>query len=102
MKAKTQRGKFKPNTRAEEARIRAGIKPDSDTRELISRDFAQMRPFSEVVKRGRPKSALHKEPVTIRLNPEVVAFFRDKGPGWQTRMNDALAAYVSRQRRARA
>lgn len=102
MKAKMQRRKFKLNTRAEEARIRAGIKSDPDTRELTAKDFAQMRPFSEIVKRGRPKSDVHKEPVTIRLNPEVVAFFRDSGPGWQTRMNDALVAFVSRQRRARA
>jgi uncharacterized protein (DUF4415 family) len=101
MKAKTQR-KLKFNTRAEEARIRAGIKADADTRELTSKDFAQMRRLGEVMKRGRPKSDVHKEPVTIRLNPEVVAFFRETGPGWQTRMNDALVAYVNRQRRARA
>ena len=100
MKARTQR-KFKLNTRAAEARIQTGIKSDPDTRELTSKDFAQMRRFGEAMKRGRPKSDVHKEPVTIRLNPEVVAFFRDTGPGWQTRMNDALVAYVTRQRRAR-
>jgi uncharacterized protein (DUF4415 family) len=101
MKAKTARGRFKLNTRAEEARIRTGIKSDPDARELTAKDFAQMRSFGEVIKRGRPKSAVHKEPITVRLDPQIVAFFRGSGPGWQTRMNQALAAYVSRQRRAR-
>ncbi len=60
-----------------------------------------MRPFDEVVRRGRRKSAVRKEPVTVRLDPEVVGFFRASARGWQTRMNKALAEYVSKQRRAR-
>ena len=104
MKAKAaSKPKFRLNTPAEEARIQAGIKADPDTRELTAKDFARMRPFSEVIRRGRPKSETHKEPVTVRLDPHVVEFFRASGRGWQTRMNDALAEYVSRrQRRARA
>ena len=35
----------------------------------------------------------------MRLDAEVVGFFRASGPGWQTRMNEALAEYVSKQRR---
>lgn len=93
--------KFRRNTATEEARIQAGIEADSDTRVLKERDFARMRPFTEVIKRGRPKSAVRKEPVTVCLDPEVVGFFRATGPGWQTRMNKALAEYVSKQRRAR-
>ena len=31
-----------------------------------------------------------KQPVTIRLDKEVVAFFKAGGPGWQTRINLAL------------
>ena len=44
---------------------------------------------------------MHKKPVTVRLDAEVLGFFRASGPGWQTRMNKALAEYVSKQRRAR-
>lgn len=100
-KAKSKRT-IKRNTRAEETRIRAGIKADPNTRELTAGDFARMRPFIEVLRqRGRPKSAIHKQPVTVRLDPEVIGFFRASGPGWQTRMNKALAEYVSKQRRAR-
>jgi len=39
--------------------------------------------------------------VTVRLEPDVVEFFRGSGPGWQTRMNDTLARYVARQRQGR-
>jgi uncharacterized protein (DUF4415 family) len=97
----TSKHKYRLNTLAEEARIQAGIKADPDTRELTARELSRMRPFGEVIKRGRPKSAVRKEPVTVRLDPEVLGFFRASGPGWQTRMNKALAEYVSKQRRAR-
>jgi hypothetical protein len=59
----TSKRKFRLNTPAEEARIRAGIKADPDARELTERDIERMRPFGEVIKRGRPKSTVHKEPV---------------------------------------
>ena len=39
---------------------------------------------------GRPKKAAPKEAVNIRLDREVVAHFRATGPGWQSRINEAL------------
>jgi uncharacterized protein (DUF4415 family) len=39
---------------------------------------------------GRPKKARPKEAVNIRLDPEVLAYFRGTGPGWQSRINAAL------------
>jgi uncharacterized protein (DUF4415 family) len=41
-------------------------------------------------KRGRPFADTHKEKVSLRLDPEVVAHFRATGSGWQTRVNDVL------------
>ena len=41
-----------------------------------------------------------KVPVTVRYSPEVVAYFKATGEGWQTRMNDALQEYVERHRAA--
>ncbi len=104
MKAKVESKKrrFKLNTPAEDRSIRRAIKADPDTRELSANDFAQMRPFPQLLKqRGRPKSAVHKQPVTVRLDPQILEFFRGGGRGWQTRMNEALAEYVSKQRRGR-
>lgn len=41
---------------------------------------------------GRPPQAVHKAPVTLRLDPEVLARWRASGKGWQTRAAQALAA----------
>jgi uncharacterized protein (DUF4415 family) len=81
MKRKTKL--FRPTT-TEDATINRGIAGDRE----------------EILKhRGRPKSATHKISVTVRLDPKVVAFFRASGRGWQTRMNEALVAYVGKMRR---
>jgi uncharacterized protein (DUF4415 family) len=45
---------------------------------------------SAPVQRGRPKVAVTKVSTTIRLDPDVIEAFKAKGPGWQSRMNDAL------------
>ncbi|OYW93014.1 MAG: hypothetical protein B7Z18_07260, partial [Alishewanella sp. 32-51-5] len=45
-------------------------------------------------KMGRPKAAIKKESVTIRLSPEVVGYFRASGKGWQTRLEQALKDYM--------
>lgn len=46
-------------------------------------------------KRGRPALAPHerKEQVALRLDREVVAWYRAQGAGWQTRMNKVLRAF---------
>lgn len=41
-----------------------------------------------------------KEAVHIRLDADVLAFFRASGPGYQTRINAALRAFVRARRHA--
>jgi uncharacterized protein (DUF4415 family) len=43
-----------------------------------------------LTKPGRPKSANTKKSVHLRLSPDVLAYFRKTGPGWQTRIDDML------------
>jgi uncharacterized protein (DUF4415 family) len=43
-------------------------------------------------KGGRPKGSGKKEMVTLRIDRDVLDQFRAGGPGWQTRLNDALRA----------
>ena len=71
----------------------------SDNPELTAAEIASLRPFAEVfpdwaaeieAKRGRPKSDAPKKQVTLRLDADVVEVFRAEGPGWQSRINDAL------------
>jgi uncharacterized protein (DUF4415 family) len=47
--------------------------------------------------RGRPPSANRKQLVSIRYSPEVLAWFRATGPGWQARLDRVLKDYVNRR-----
>lgn len=46
-------------------------------------------------KRGRPKMDAPKVEVKIRLDANTVAHLRGSGPGWQTRVNEALGQLVA-------
>ncbi|MBN2424776.1 MAG: BrnA antitoxin family protein [Calditrichaceae bacterium] len=43
--------------------------------------------------RGQQKSPT-KVPVSIRLSPDVVSFFKSKGEGWQSKIDKILGEYV--------
>ena len=79
-----------------------------EVRELTCEDFALARPLAEVMspefvkmvtehqaqrKRGKQKKPT-KQPVTLRLSPEVLEAFRATGQGWQTRIDEVLREYV--------
>jgi uncharacterized protein (DUF4415 family) len=70
---------------------------DPDEAPPLDRDWferAEIRDGERLVRPartvGRPKKAAPKEAVNIRLDREVVAHFRATGPGWQSRINEAL------------
>ena len=48
-----------------------------------------------------PQVAPTKQLVSVRYSPEVLAFFRASGTGWQSRMDDALKQWVSSQSKTR-
>lgn len=45
---------------------------------------------TKLVRRGRPKSANPKQPVSLRLDRDVLEWFKRGGEGWQTRINNEL------------
>ncbi|RVU17502.1 BrnA antitoxin family protein [Methylobacterium oryzihabitans] len=49
---------------------------------------------------GRPKADAKRVPISLRVDPEVLEAFKSAGPGWQTRMNDALAEAARKIRAA--
>ena len=57
---------------------------------VAHRGMAELR-----AKRGRPAKAVHerKEQIALRIDADVVAWYRELGAGWQTRMNAVLKAY---------
>ena len=42
-----------------------------------------------------PQKAPTKMRVTLRLSQEVVRYFKAKGAGWQTRVDEALKAFIT-------
>ena len=81
------------NSEEKDARIREGIAADPDTHELTDEELSKLRPLTRLP--GRPKSDATKQPVSIRLSPEVVEYFKAEGPGWQTRIDAVLREYVA-------
>ena len=81
----------------ENAKILAAAKADPDAQPLTKRQLAAMVPLRSV--RGRPKSENKKLLVSVRYSPEVVAYFKSTGEGWQTRMDGVLRKYVERYSR---
>lgn len=73
--------------------------------EWTKQDFAKAKPASEILpseviaqfrnKGGRPRIENPKEAVKLRIDADVLAKFRESGPGWQTRINGILRAAVS-------
>ncbi len=53
----------------------------------------------KLVRRGRPAGSGQKTQTTVRISKDVLEFFRATGPGWQTRLDNALKRYVASQRR---
>lgn len=66
---------------------------DPDDAPTLGQDWfeaAELRDGDEVVRRGRPRSENSKQAVSLRLDADVLAWFKKSGAGWQTRMNEAL------------
>ncbi|MDR0458535.1 MAG: BrnA antitoxin family protein [Burkholderiaceae bacterium] len=51
---------------------------------------------------GRPKAAVTKEAVNIRLSADVLSTFRAGGAGWQTRIDAALREWIAHHQGAAA
>jgi uncharacterized protein (DUF4415 family) len=66
--------------------------PDDVKPELDDAWFEEADAFvgTKLVRRGRPKSENPKQPVSLRLDREVIDWFKRSGDGWQTRINDEL------------
>jgi uncharacterized protein (DUF4415 family) len=77
----------------------------ADSPEWTDEDFAAARPARELLpagfladvqeqrrRRGRQTSKPVKRLVSLRLDPDVLDQWKASGPGWQSRINEALRA----------
>jgi uncharacterized protein (DUF4415 family) len=85
------------------------IRPLADlagnVRELEDEDFARAKRLSDLptglqtklrTPRG-PQRAPTKELISLRVSRDVLGSFRETGPGWQSRMNEALREWIDRR-----
>jgi uncharacterized protein (DUF4415 family) len=84
-------------TSQEDKAITAAARADPDAQPLTSRQLKSMIPMRSL--RGRPKLENPKQLVSVRYSPEVLAYFKGTGEGWQSRMNRVLREYVARRSR---
>ena len=85
------------------------INENGEVRELTKEDMKLFKSTSEVLpkdllkvlpKRGRPAKSRPKKSTTIRLDSDVMDFFKGHGKGWQTEINKILLEYVKSHRAA--
>lgn len=81
----------------EDKGITAAAKTDPDAQPLTPKQLKEMVPLRTL--RGRPKSPNKKILLSVRYSPEVVAYFKSTGEGWQALMDSVLRKYVARHSR---
>jgi len=71
--------------------IEVAVKADPDAAPLLDRNW---------FKRARMVMSERKVPISLRIDREVVEWFKARGSRYQSRMNAVLKAYVEAHRRA--
>ena len=75
-------------------------KPDDWNNAFVTHSVGELRKAVTARRPRGPNKNPTKEQVAVRYSPEVLAYFRATGTGWQTRMDKALREYVSQHRAA--
>jgi|SaaInlV_200m_DNA_3_1039701.scaffolds.fasta_scaffold74352_1 uncharacterized protein (DUF4415 family) len=102
--------KLKPGiiipTDEEDRLINEGIAADPDTFEITDEMFAKARPASEAhpeIVEWYKKRSLDKQkkpmktPIYIRLDSDIVEYFKSDGKSWEAEINDVLRRAINSQ-----
>ena len=70
---------------------------DMSDDEIDFSDVEEITPelFAQAVVRHGLKPILKKEQITLRVDSDVLRWFRSQGKGYQTKINDLLRAYMN-------
>ena len=73
-------------------------------RQIDFSDIPEVTPemFARAVVRRGLKPVLRKEQLTIRIDSDVLEWYRRQGPGYQTRINALLRAYMQERAKTAA
>ena len=67
---------------------------DQDIDLSDSPDLTEMLERGELRVVGRPKKAVTKKSINLRLDPEIIEGFKKIGPKWQTLINNTLREWL--------
>jgi uncharacterized protein (DUF4415 family) len=68
-----------------------GVVPRAEAAAAAASNVANI--VKGIARKGLPQPA-RKAAISLRVDPEVLDWFRTQGPGYQTRMNTVLRAYM--------
>lgn len=68
--------------------------PKSENIRKIEKTLERVVEKNKVDKKPVKRKAKTKVQIALRLDPEVLEWFRATGPGWQVRMQDILSDYA--------
>ena len=71
-------------------------KPEDWDNAFVSHSIGELRSIVATRRKRGPNKSPTKEQVAVRYSPEVLAYFRATGTGWQTRMDEVLREYVAK------
>ena len=72
-----------------------GLVPRAEAAAAAASSVAKV--VRRIARKGLPQSG-RKAAISLRLDEEVLEWFRTQGPGYQTRMNSVLRAYMAASR----
>ena len=99
MQVRSKTRVFDLPTPEEDAAITAGALSDPDNQLQTDAELAQFKRLRG--QRGPQKSAT-KHQVTLRLDPEVIDFFKASGRGCQSRINETLLEDIHTKKKTAA
>ena len=95
--AELEKRRARGESRSDLARVRA------KTEEELERDIANDTDFKDVsrdwYKDAEAVMPTQKKLLSLRLDADVIEWFKERGPGYQTRMNAVLRAFVNHKQK---
>ena len=88
-----------PRSRARRTKDRTDLKriarlTDAAIRKAVAHDPDTFVPDGDWLRQAKLVKRQPKKTVTLRIDPDILSWFRKRGPGYQTRINAVLRAFV--------